>query len=150
MSEKPFLTAFEAAYESFEVKRQENNEKPNPAVTGSDFAEILLSRQLTMEQQWFLAQFFLGKLHKDIKSGRPKITMYSPIVQAVARHYLARRAMPFKHKKTAIHHEIGERFGLKRSTILNYLKMFGGLNGEGDPWTVEECQEEVLAWEKSK
>ena len=117
MSEKPFLEAFEIAYEAFEIKRAEVGEKrPDPAVTGSNFAEILLSRQLTMDQQWFLAQFFLGNIHKVKKSGRPKITRNSDIVQAVARHYVARKAKPFEHKPEAIVREIEERFELGRST----------------------------------
>jgi hypothetical protein len=153
MSEKLFLPAFEDAYNSFEIKRAENGEKPDPAVTGSDFAEILLSRQLTMDQQWFLAQFFLGKLQKYTRKRAQKIEERSAKVMDVANHYKARRAMPFKHKKTAIYQEIEERFGLKRSTVLNFLKEAGRDRWDKFDWPpsmVKEYQEKVLAWERSK
>jgi len=151
MSERNFIGAFDSAIASFEIKRSEGGNKPDPAVAGSDLAEILLSRQLTMDQQWFLARFFLGDIHKHKKPGQPKITSSSDIVQAVARHYTARLAA--KHKKTAIYQEIEERFGLKRSTILAYLKMIGreGWHESGpSPSLLEYCQKDVAAWERSK
>jgi hypothetical protein len=149
MSERDFLTAFDEAIASFEIARAQDGKKPNPAVAGSDLAEILLSRQLTMDQQWFLARFFLGDIHKHKKPGQPKVTSSSDMVQAVASHYIARCAI--NHKKTAIYQEIEERFGLKRSTIHAYLKMVGRDNWQAPrPSLVEHCQEEVSAWGKSR
>jgi len=151
MSEKTFFGAFESAVSSFEIARGQNGKKPSPEIAGRDLADILLSRQLTMDQQWFLARFFLGDIHRHRKPGQPKITSSSDIVQAVARHYVARRAE--KHKKTAIYREIEERFGVKRSTILAYLKMVGKENwhdGEASPSLVRHCQNEVSEWERSK
>jgi len=151
MSERDFLTAFDTAIASFEVARAQDGKKPNPEIAGRDLADILLSRQLTMDQQWFLARFFLGDIHEHKKPGQPKITSSSDMVQAVARHYIARRAI--KHKKTAIYQEIEERFGLKRSTIHAYLKMIGrdGWHVSGPSASLlEYCQEDVAEWERSK
>jgi hypothetical protein len=151
MSERNFLTAFDSAIASFEIKRSENGNKPDPEILGQDLVEILLSRPLGMDEQWFLASFFSGSIHKARKSGQPKVKPSSDIVQAVARHYIARVAA--KHKKMAIYKEIEERFGLKRSTILAYLKMIGrdGWHDSGPSASLlKSCQEDVAEWESSK
>lgn len=150
MTEKIFLEAFDAAVASFEIARAKDGKKPIPEVLGRDLADILLTRQLTMDQQWFLAQFFLGEIHKCKKAGQPSITASSSTVQEVGRHYIARVAMG--HKKTAIYAEIEERFEIKRSTILAYLKLVGRENWSGAPRQslIEYCQDEVETWKRSK
>ena len=150
MNEKTFLNAFNSAKACFEIARAENGYKPDPEVAGQELAEILLSRPLDMDEQWFLAQFFLGATHKHKSPGQPKIKPSSEIVQAVARHYTARVAVG--HKKMAIYQEIEERFGIKKSTIYEYLDLVGKKNWTKQPKQslVDYCKAEVEAWERSK